>query len=158
MDPDEAVNYSMIDDSVTGYVMIAKTANTESVVGIGIAETSDLSNLRYTDYMTCSLYYEDIDYLRREYDIETYRFLEGDNKSMATTFKVVDNVLSGKHPGDIWDILDILSQNNIFFTSLRSDISNNSSNLMDFVWNDNSIAYNDGYIRKRKFIRGIHRL
>ena len=158
MDPDEAVNYSMIDDSVTGYVMIAKTANTESVVGIGIAETSDLSNLRYTDYMTCSLYYEDIDYLRREYDIETYRFLEGDNKSMATTFKVVDNVLSGKHPGDIWDILYILSQNNIFFTSLRSDISNNSSNLMDFVWNDNSIAYNDGYIRKRKFIRGIHRL
>lgn len=157
MDPDDSVNFGIVTESVGGYVMIAKTPNTESVVGIGIAETSDLSNLRYTDYMTCTMNYEDIEYLRKEYDIETYRFLDGDRKSMATTFKVVDNVLEGKHPGDIWDILDILGQNEIYFTSLHASISNNSYNLMDFVWNDNSIVYEDGYVRKRKFIRGIHR-
>lgn len=153
MDPDDSANFGIVDETIGGYIMITKTPNTESVVGVGISETSDLMNLRYTNYMDCSLSVEDIEYLRREYDVETYRFLEGQGKSMANIYRVVDNIIDGNYHDNVWDLMDILSQNEVYFTSLHMDITNNSSNLMDFVWNDNSIAYEDGYIRHRKPVR-----
>ena len=159
LDPDDSVNFNsgIIDNIQECYLMIALSPNTDSVVGVGISEYSSLDNLRYTDYDTSTLYYVDPVDIRNRYDVETYRYLGVDMDNMTHAIKVIDELADESHDSSVWDILDILAQHNIYFTSLHANISNNSTNLMDFVWNDNSIVYEDGFVRKRKFIRGIHR-
>ena len=134
LDPDDTVDFNIIEDSHTGYLALVKIVGTDNVVGVGLSELSDLSYLRYTNYYDYSLHLVHASDLNEEYTIEVYRFLDDINKSLSNVFRVIDNVIAGEYENNVWDIMEILGENDIYFTSIHSNISNNTQNLMDFVF------------------------
>lgn len=148
MDVEESLNMNVFDYNSGGYLLVVKPSNSDIVIGVGLSQCPQLTDMAYTDYTLNTIDIVDAQNLMTSNDTQLYKFAEGTNKDLTKVHEVLDQIVNGEF-GNVWDILAILAEHEIWFTGINASISNNSHNLMDFILEEESNRYDEVWVSYR---------
>lgn len=148
MDVEESLNMNVFDYNSGGYLLVVKPSNSDIVIGVGLSQYPQLTDMAYTDYTLNTIDIVDAQSLMTSNDTQLYKFAEGTDKDLTNVHEVLNQIVNGEF-GNVWDILSILAEHEIWFTGINASISNNSHNLMDFILEEESNRYDEVWVSYR---------